>query len=176
MSAVESNSAFVAEMTSAAHSAIAAIHALSTHQSPHRRIFSRDVVRSLLDDVWPDVITLIRYLIVDPRKPDLVASEVPVTLGLDLLKYALSASLFLRMAPQVIRRSARAVVFLCDGSMTSLSRGLRSLFIARDVASACIACCVGSFVFAMMDCCGYDAPSSRSCAIGGGCCGGVGAG
>ncbi len=170
MSAVESNSAFVAEMTSAAHSAIAAIHALSTHQSPHRKIFSRDVVRSLLDDVWPDVITLIRYLIVDPRKPDLVASEVPVTLGLDLLKYALSASLFLRMAPQVIRPSALScyVAVGCDG--------VSALYSSLVVSRRRVSLVVWFVVFAMMVCCGYDAPSSRSCALGGGCCGGVGAG
>ena len=45
---------------------------------------------------------IIRFLNIEARAPHSIATEVPVSLlGLDLIKYVLSAALFLDMKPQV---------------------------------------------------------------------------
>ncbi len=63
----------------------------------------------MVEDVWADIMRVIMFLNIDPKEPHSIASEIPMSqLGLDLIKYALSAALFLGMKPQVRRGSFSA--------------------------------------------------------------------
>lgn len=97
--------AFVGEVTSSVYRALAHLCSLADVSSVHRKNFSRDVVACMLEDLWPDVMEIITYLAV--TRTDAVSTEDSIAaLSLNIIKYAVSAGLFLGMKDQVKEAAA----------------------------------------------------------------------